>query len=594
MRKAHRHTKIAMEMIVTFSFLCAVLILVTSIVLYCAVEKKVISMIAVNNQKLLNRDMERVDDLAGIITQTSFYVAGDSNFKQLLKDFPEEDAIAATDRKREIRSYLNNIWINRPEIVGICVYFDGIKETSNETIGFCPTAYLKKTGWIDKLGSLHGIIISGEEIYNRTGTPFNMFSLVSITQENGTVLGYLSFEISTKKLYERCFLDSRASSSSLLFAVNPKGTIVSHENPSFIGKDAKVFPISVAGPLLQTYNHERAMVLRSNVGNLGWTAIEIIPVASVFNTKEILIIVILFCLVGIVIASCCVLLLTRSITKPITNLSNLMKEKNPLAITSPEKYKEYDNEIGTLYRSYDKLQKEILALINQLQESMEKKRSAEVNALRSQITPHFLYNTLDYINWMALDRNQEDISRMLTLLSRFLRLSITNNNLSTTIRQEVEYTKVYLGIFQAKNNGTFTCTFDIDPTILDEEMPQFILQPIVENSIIHGFGKQLVGGIIHISIRRIGNASISFDIKDNGKGMNKEIFQEIVLGQSQQDTKGYGLRNINDRISYNHSGKEFSGLQWIPSPQGTHIRFELSTLQKGVQNHGTGSDTDHS
>lgn len=581
MKRPRRHTSIVVQMVCAFSALCAVLIFCISLAIYHGVARNVWTTLGENNRKLLNRGMERMDDLAGIITQTSFYVAGNETFRSLLKDFPES-GVARSERMREIQSFLSSIWINRPEIVGMCLYMDSFTERTEETIGFGPVSWLKENGLLDALGNRQGIIITGEKTYLRSGYPFNMFSLIAIRQENGTVLGYLSFEVSASRVWDRCFADSLASSSSLLFAVNENGVIVSHSDASMIGRDAvDAYPVIASGSFLEEWEGERVMVLRSRRSNLGLTAIEIIPLSSIFNTDPIRYLIMAFCLAGIAVSAAIVFLLTRNITKPITTLSGLMETEKPLETKLPETYKDYGNEIGTLYRSYDKLLMTISRLLGQVEESMEKRRSAEVSALRSQITPHFLYNTLDYINWMAIDRGEEDISRMLSLLSRFLRLSITNNDVTSSVGKEADYAKAYLDIFTTKNSGSFTYEFSIDPSLREMQIPQFTLQPLVENCVLHGFGKHLAGGRIAVSVQRAPEGRVVFDIEDNGKGMDKEYFDAILSGRNETETRrGYGLRNINDRLRYSQSG--FTGLELVPSERGTHIRFTLAVQEKGA------------
>lgn len=583
----HRPNSIAVTMVISFSILCTGLLFCSSYSVAVAAHRKTIATISSNNIRLLNRDVERVDELAGIITQTSFYVVGDGAFKQLLMNFPFADPLARADRWREIQNYLTQIWINRPEIAGVCLYMDGFTSFSSGIIGYGPASVLHEQGWLTELKGKAGTFISTPKLLMRNNAFFNLFSLVPIIGENQDVLGYLSFEISYKKLFDRCFRDSLASPESTLFAVGKDGTIMSHADMFQIGKQAKeVYPVlNQPEQQEQVVNGKKTLLLSSKPNNMGLCAVEIIPEWSVYDTRHLTYLITLFCTLGCFFASLIILLLCRRFTKPITYLALIMDKADPMDKALPEKYMRDKTEVGMLYRNFRSMQDAIKELITQLKTTLENKRIAEVNALRSQISPHFLYNTLDYINWMALDHDEKDISKMLTLLSRFLRNSITNSTLSSSIAKEIETTNAYLAIFQAKDNGRFFCRWDIDDKTLGIAIPQFTLQPLVENSIIHGFGKQLTGGEISIFIKKHAQKVI-FDICDNGKGMLESQFADLLSNQ-RIEGHGKGLKNIQERIAFMYPGNSFSGFSLIPQERGTHIHFEIYPSVAQEDTHGT-------
>ncbi len=216
--------------------------------------------------------------------------------------------------------------------------------------------------------------------------------------------------------------------------------------------------------------------------------------------------------------------------------------------------------------------------INKLMEQqkyfMNTMRRAEISALQAQINPHFVYNSLDYINWMAQESNVPDISVMLTNLSSFMRNSLSDSNVICTLRTEIEHVSSYLEIFKVRYTNYFKYKIDVDSKILEYYVPKLILQPLVENSIIHGFEHRIKGAEIDITIKNEEDF-LFFTICDNGKGMSSEILQEALSEESDRD-RHYGLKNVNDRIQY-ITNDNFSGLILIPRDIGTCIRFSFQS-----------------
>ena len=180
-----------------------------------------------------------------------------------------------------------------------------------------------------------------------------------------------------------------------------------------------------------------------------------------------------------------------------------------------------------------------------------RRKNAEIKALEAQINPHFLYNTLDAINWVAIEKEQFMISKMLRDLGIILRYSVHESNAVVTLNKELEYLKKYIHLQQMRFEYAFDYNIAIDETLLYCKIHKLLFQPLIENSIVHGFkGKK--GDKILIEIIPKGKSELKIIVSDNGKGMPSKVLSELQDFDYQMgDIKtSIGLRNVFQRVKY--------------------------------------------
>lgn len=240
-------------------------------------------------------------------------------------------------------------------------------------------------------------------------------------------------------------------------------------------------------------------------------------------------------------------IVSKTITDPIYRLANTMDNYTGgenIELTIPS-----NNEIGVLYRSFNRMINTIHNLILDVNTLYEKQKISELKALQAQINPHFLYNTLDSINWMAKKYKANDISLLATSLGNFFRRSLNHGRDFTTIKNELEQIKSYVYIQKVRFKDTFDLYISVDDDILTYSIVKLTLQPLVENCIIHGFEDIDYKGIIEITGYRKEN-KIILQVIDNGCGtdtekLNKQVQREF---NPQEPIEKYGLHNVNQRI----------------------------------------------
>lgn len=205
------------------------------------------------------------------------------------------------------------------------------------------------------------------------------------------------------------------------------------------------------------------------------------------------------------------------------------------------------------------------------------KEKAEYNALLAQMNPHFLYNTLESINALAKLHSQKDISEAITKLSRLLRASLSGKNQEIPLSQELDYIRQYLELQKLVSGEYLEWDITVDPSLLSCSIPKLLLQPLVENSIIHGFENKTETAMILI-LAKVADEKLIVELYDNGKGAEQELINKILLGDDAKDSlrerSHIGINSIQRRIRYLYGEKY--GLQISSNTgEGTIVKVIL-------------------
>jgi two-component system sensor histidine kinase YesM len=248
----------------------------------------------------------------------------------------------------------------------------------------------------------------------------------------------------------------------------------------------------------------------------------------------------------------------KGITSPIEKLATLMEKQSPARFTERFKYP-YDNEIGRLSKAYDRMMDEIDAEEKQIEWEQKQKRLAEIKSLQAQINPHFLYNSLNSISWLAISQGSEDSANLANLLANYYRISLSKGEEFISVKMECEHVLNYLRIQQIRYADILTYSIDIPSQLHSCPIVKIILQPLVENAIYHGIKPKVGPGHITISARQITGTSMEFCIEDDGIGINADKLEAInknLSGGIFHSETGYGIYNVNARIQLTY-GKEY-------------------------------------
>ena len=232
-------------------------------------------------------------------------------------------------------------------------------------------------------------------------------------------------------------------------------------------------------------------------------------------------------------------LFTRKIEMLTENMDQVNHGSREVTVTS-----DAEDEVGVLIRSFRRMMGEIDRLISEVYENKIALKEFELKALTAQINPHFLYNSLSIINWMAIKSGQKEISKVTLDLSTFYRTALSKGEDMVTVENCIRNIEAYLSIQLVMHDNDFTVEWKIDSQVKAEKVPKLILQPVVENALEHGLDVKEEGDkILQLSFLDAGDA-VLLRVEDNGMGMEQSVAESLVTYQAE----GYGLKNVNDRI----------------------------------------------
>ena len=224
--------------------------------------------------------------------------------------------------------------------------------------------------------------------------------------------------------------------------------------------------------------------------------------------------------------------------------------------------------------AFNKMASRISELIEEKYKMGQEVKSAELKALQAQINPHFLYNSLDLINCIAIKHNVPSIVTMVNSLARFYKISLSRGVDVIPIKDEISHITLYVQIQNMRFDNKIQLNLQIDEAVYSYKILKILLQPIIENSIVHGIlEKKEKCGIITVT-GKLENNTVIFTIEDNGIGMTEEKIRSILSENSTGYSGNYGVKNINDRIKL-YYGNDY-GLKYTSEPgKGTTVEVRI-------------------
>lgn len=396
-------------------------------------------------------------------------------------------------------------------------------------------------------------------------------------------LGYLVLyirESAINNIYNR-----KTPYSGYSFIMSNDNNIISHPDKTKVGSIIFDYDIFNIDDNFQHYskvlNNESSIIAISKfddkIGrlNCNWKIVSIIKESTLFSIIRkinyyIALIVSIISLLALFIS----LKISSQIVNPIKRLKKKLKNFGKEDTINLAFYSKTGDEIWALEKSYNDMTSRISNLIQKNNEEKEKQRELELIALQAQINPHFLYNTLDAIGWIAKLKKQKDIEKLVLALAGFFRISLHKGDKFITVSEEIELVKSFVTIDLIRFPDKFDIKFNIDEDILDLKILKITLQPIVENAIKHGLSPKSEYGHIIVKGKRIHNG-ILLEVIDDGIGFNPtEVFLNEI---EEQKLSGYGLKNVDERIKLEY-GNEYGIKIYSEINVGTTVEIRLGML----------------
>lgn len=414
-----------------------------------------------------------------------------------------------------------------------------------------------------------------------TSQMVTLYHRIASKKEKEEELGICSISVSAK-YFQDIMKNANITSEGLVYLMSENGRMITSSNSSILQKmQKKGILLNYGAELFMEKKKEgqkEYYITRQNVDGASWQMILIIPeseyedqyrflwlsAALMLGSMIAVIVLMSYLLSGYYVGR------LKKLNAEMTGLESGNLNAN-LPITTEE------DEIEEIYHNFNGMVQEVQRLMQEHYQLGKEVKMAEVRALQAQINPHFLYNTLDLINWISMDYGAEEIGTLTWNLVRFYRLSLNHGKSLISIGEEVEHVEVYVNIENYHFDNAISLEVDVPEELKNYACLNIILQPFVENAIVHGIAEKPDIESCEIRIRaRREEQDIIFSVQDDGPGVDVEQMQK----ETQQDIRtaqhGYGVRNINFRLKLCFGEKY--GVTYLESEKGTHVEIKIPVM----------------
>jgi len=518
---------------------------------------------AIQTLNLLNK---RIEDTLMTYEKVAFEIIGNQELNNVLMPSNSIDNIDVEFVNNVVLKSISNLVLAHKYIDSIFIQdTKGEKYYYNKLYNKNSIQNLDsdKMSWYEDIKNGVGKLLwKNVPIINDSGEIENRLILGGLIKDRSKIyldktIAYLVIDINNNAIYD-LYKDVKISKNGFLVLLDDKGTMCFSPTTGLINKyilqnlyDTEL-SLKRSGALKWKIEGKEFNIVFETLEHTDWKLIAAIPSTDidlqiVSIERYFYFISIIFGIVALILT----FIISNSITQPIKQLRKNMKKVEHGDLDCNIKIKSFD-EIGELSESFNNMVSKLKSLIKEAYEVKMREQDAQIRAIQAQLNPHFLYNTLDTINWMAILQGAEKASEMITCLSDLLRYSISKTNECVTIRDEINQIHNYIAIQKERYGDKFVCNIKVDENILDYKVFKLFLQPIVENAIIHGIHDLDEQGILEIEgYMKAEDNTLVFNVIDNGIGMKQTQIMELLSKENPQASDGYkgiGVTSIDRRI----------------------------------------------
>ncbi|RED61801.1 sensor histidine kinase [Cohnella lupini] len=535
MRKRFKYpTKLFTLMVLCFVGFNSLLLLISGVVYYGTYSEIAYREIRLAKKELLDETSQKLSNYVAGIQDTARFLVTNTMVQQYLSVEPESE-YDFVFKSRQLYEEFQKLATVKAGLHSIELYTDWLIGYPTFQDQFMhPIKEAQAEGWLERMDRSDGYWIASHD-----HSSIGMISYVhQIIGNRGEILGIVKINIPDKMLFE--ILDKDGSAENV-----PDYYVVLDSGGNYI---ASVLPTGITVPeradeMVNAVSGTKYSVIQSDANSQYWMLLQLIS-KDVFKQsgKEIRTLIVGLLSALILLSIPLAFWVSRRLTSPIYGIVEGMRsiEKGDFNVRmNASSIQEY------LYLTthFNRMVHRLKELIGRLNQEHRDRREAEIQLLHAQIKPHFLYNTLDLIHWRALDYNAHEISLMVQQLSKLFRIGLSNDKWYVTVRDELAHARCYMAIQEYRQNFSTEYAENVESDLFDAIIPKIILQPFLENAVIHGFQNRHDNAVVHVDIEQrdeIGGKQLIVTIADNGCGLPD--------GFDIQTASGIGIRNVIDRI----------------------------------------------
>ena len=604
-----RRVRIQNRLAVSFAVLTLVPLMITGLYAYNKSSEAIKNKISTYSIQITNQVSENVNNELMKLENDSVDIAFSDLVQYTLANYDYMDEWEKNDAEARIQGTLAKRFSFFHGVSDVLVY----TEKGDKIIAYGDTYfkfrlkenYLKEL--FEDIKPKNGVPLwtiedgDDEEVTDSTGYRANNYGKAGImiarsfkSLDQSFNKGYIIIRIDEKYI-ANIIKDINIGSGSSIFILDSGGTVISgmgsgidvanpYENTLLIEELLKNREVGVYS-FNSMITGSRSLIAYTYIPHSDWYVVSTIPYSYLdAESKKIGINIAILGIVCFLLALLLSFLVSKSISKPLTNLAasmnNVKKGNFVMHLTDGSR-----DELGEMTANFNNMVKELKYLIEEVKNKENLKRAAELKTLQAQINPHFLSNTLNTVRWLANIQKAQNISSITTSLIQLLQGCMGKGSEMITIREEVQYVKDYLNIMDYRYYDKFKVHFEIEESIMEFKILRFILQPIVENSIIHGLEPANGQGIIVLKGYRTGN-ELHITITDNGIGISPESLSSLMDRKSR--LSGIGIGNVDERIKLYFGEKFGVAVESVPN-LFTTVEITIPVDEKGESDYDTES-----
>lgn len=488
--------------------------------------------------------------------------------------------------------------INSDKIQSMALY-----DTSGKLIAAEPVAsekknaHVKQQDWFsnatDEIENIH---FSTPHIQNLfTDGAFKYYRVVSLSRSvdindgETPVSGVLLIDMKYSIIEEALDRINEDTNGIYYYLCNSDGELIYHPRKveidrGIISEDSTRIADYEDGTYELNLNGGRTNYIISSIAYTGWKVVGVVPdkiqTISINKFRYYVIITIIFLIMMLLVVN---KIVSGKISRPILNLNDSVKSyeaggKNRIYIGGSSEIRDLGYSVQKSYEQIEDLMKEIIRQQNE-------RRKSEMDALQSQINPHFLYNTLESITWMVEAGKNKEAVFMISELAKLLRISLSKGRTIIKISDELQHSKSYMNIQMVRYKERFKIRFDVDDEINDYCIVKLVIQPILENAIYYGVGDiDIDDGEIVVTGKKI-NDDIFITVEDNGMGMREEVVENILKDNSKtpKHGSGVGVINVHSRIKLMF-GDQYGLSVESEADEGTKVTIHIPAIPFNEEN----------
>lgn len=458
---------------------------------------------------------------------------------------------------------------NKDYLVSIvCVTEDGAVLAAGPIATRKKSVDLKEQEWFvqagEKIENLHFTTPHVQNIFESSNYQYawviSLSRSVELTNVGHTRRGVLLVDMNYSAI-EQVFDKANEQNSGYVYLMDRNGEIIYHPKQKAIysgmmKENNRMAASYEDGTHVENFMGEERAVVVKTIGYTGWKIVNVTPTSELFrNTIHIGFFMVMICTVTIFLILFGNIFISDRVTEPLRNLEESIRYLEEGHLEEEHIYIGGSHEIRHLGQTITLMVKRMKDLMDKMVREQEDKRKSELDALQSQINPHFLYNTLDSVVWMVECEQYREAISMVKALAKLFRISLSKGNSIITIEDELTHAQNYMSIQQMRYRNKFCVKIDVEPAIRDCITIKLIVQPILENAIYHGM--EFMDGEGEITVHGYEkDGDIYIEVSDNGMGIPEETIESLLTDKSRARGKGsgIGLWNVNQRIALYFKG----------------------------------------